>query len=274
MYERTSSNNVSVKTAKQAAYAEANAKIDKKSSSFLCKVYGYMAIALLITFAVALGFSYLFRYLLMSNDAEQILEAAYIGIVGIIVSSLTIFVCCLIISIGSIRGKMNITIPGIIYCLAMGFLLSFICLTANEISPLALPSAFAITSMIFGILYFIGKVVKNMRPVGSIALGLLFGCLIIGLLLGILYPFAANGALGEAFTVTFLLIYAGLDAIIFIAMLLVCAYDVWKIQKIADAGAYNKNLALYCAFVLYQDFIYVLIRVLRVVLVVFAKAKK
>lgn len=271
MYERTNSNNVSVKTAKQAKYAEANSRIDVHSASFLGKVYGFMAIALLITFAVGLGFSFLFQNLIMSGDAEQVVM---IGLIGIIVSAVVIFVSCLLISIGSIKGKMNITIPGILYCAAMGFLCSFIFLEAQVISPFAIPSAFAITAMVFGILYFIGKVVKNMNPIIQIVLGMFAGLIIIGLLLLILWPFAASGVLGEAFTTTFLLIYAAMDALIFILMLLVCAYDVWKIQKIADNGAYNKNLALYCSFILYQDFMYVFIRVLRIVLIIFSKIKK
>ena len=274
MYERTNSNDVSMKTAKQAKYAQANSQINVKSSSFLGKVYGYMAIALLITFAVGLGSSYLLSSILTTGTAEEIEAAATIGLIGIIASVVVLLVCSLIISIGSVKSKMNITIPGILYCAAMGFLCSFIFLEAQEISPFALPSAFAITAMVFGILYFIGKIVKNMNPVAQLALGLLFGAAIIGLLLLILWPLAASGALGSALTTTFLLIYVAIDAIFFIAILLICAYDVWRIQKIADAGNYTKNLALYCAFVLYQDFMYILIRVLRILIVLFANSKK
>lgn len=274
MYERTTSNNASVKAAQQASYVEENAKIDTHSSSFLGKVYGYMALALLITFAVGLGMSMVWNYALTSGNEEFLAVSLNIAIVGMIFSAFAIGACCIIITFGSIKSKMNITVPGIIYCIAMGFLISFTLLIANDVSPFALPSAFAITGLVFGILFFIGRVCKNMRPILQLAIGFLTGGLIIGIALAILFPLASRGLLGPAFTVSLLWIYVIFDVVVFLGMFGCCAYDVWRIEQIARNGGYNKNLALYCAFILYQDFIYILLRVLRVLIVMFAKSKK
>ena len=51
--------------------------------------------------------------------------------------------------------------------------------------------------------------------------------------------------------------------LIFAFLMLVTLYDVHRIKKIAEAGAgQNNNLTYYCAYILYSDFIAILIRVI------------
>ena len=51
--------------------------------------------------------------------------------------------------------------------------------------------------------------------------------------------------------------------LIFAFLMLVTLYDVHRIKRIAETGAGNdNNLTYYCAYILYSDFIAILIRVI------------
>ena len=45
------------------------------------------------------------------------------------------------------------------------------------------------------------------------------------------------------------------------AIMLITAFDVWRIRRISESGQASKNLALYCAFNIYIDFIYMFMRI-------------
>ena len=55
-----------------------------------------------------------------------------------------------------------------------------------------------------------------------------------------------------------------------LAMLFITAFDFYRVKKIASKGEQSNDLALYCAFNLYVDFIYILIRILSIL----ARSKK
>ena len=62
--------------------------------------------------------------------------------------------------------------------------------------------------------------------------------------------------------------------IVFAFLMLVTLYDVNRIKKIAETGAQqDNNLTYYCAYILYSDFIAILIRVVYY-LAIFAGKRK
>ena len=146
MYERTTANDVNVNGAATSTYEQANSSIDTRSSAFLGKVYGYMAILIVITTAVALAVGYGLYYGLVqaldAGDTDLATRLIYIGVGGMVVSAIAMLVCSFIISIASFRRKMSIVVPGIIYAVSFGILISFIVLVAGETEPWILPSAF------------------------------------------------------------------------------------------------------------------------------------
>ena len=88
----------------------------------------------------------------------------------------------------------------------------------------------------------------------NIGIGFFLGAGILSL---IGFVLALTGALGA-----YMHLYWIISLLAFAAMMFITIWDMWRIKQIAEQGAMNDNLALYCAFNLYVDFIYILIRIL------------
>jgi FtsH-binding integral membrane protein len=235
-----------------------NSQVDVRSSSFLSRVYGYMAVGIFISaivaFAAAFGFKAWF-------DFDQS-ESAYMTYLYVLIGSFVgLLITSIVISFVSLRGKHSIIIPAIIYSILMGVVFSeFVLFVPFYI----VGTAFAITAMTFGIMYFIGKVVKrNLNWLGTLGYGLLMGAFMLSIFFFILH-------LVDAFDWMYVLI----DGAIFVAMLLITMYDVWRIQQIANRGGESNNLALYCAFSLYVDFMYILMRLIFILLRIFGSSRR
>ena len=235
-----------------------NSQVDVRSSSFLSRVYGYMAVGIFISaivaFAAAFGFKAWF-------DFDQS-ESAYMTYLYVLIGSFVgLLITSIVISFVSLRGKHSIIIPAIIYSILMVVVFSeFVLFVPFYI----VGTAFAITAMTFGIMYFIGKVVKrNLNWLGTLGYGLLMGAFMLSIFFFILH-------LVDAFDWMYVLI----DGAIFVAMLLITMYDVWRIQQIANRGGESNNLALYCAFSLYVDFMYILMRLIFILLRIFGSSRR
>ena len=117
--------------------------------------------------------------------------------------------------------------------------------------------AFGITAGIFLLMTLIAVLTKgNLHPLLMVGIGLMIGAGVLSLV---------NWLIGSD-TIMWIVTFAMFAAIMFITM-----FDIWNIKKICERGAMNTNLALYCAFTLYVDFIYILIRVLIFLIIIFAK---
>lgn len=281
MYERKDNNNVSAIDDLSGIYNNtangANAgtyEKDASSSTFLSKVYGYMAIMLLITFGVAYGLGIPFMKILesavLSENVELIgtLSAAYLG--SLIVSCIGLLVCSIIMSVKAIRSKGNILVPAILYTVFMGLALASTVGVVDVEGSWIIPAVFGICAFMFAVMFFISKVAHNLRWVASVSIGALIGAGMMALLSVILYFNLGLFGISLDLFYIFLLI----EVIVFFAILGITLYDVWRVQKIADEGCASKNIALFCAFTLYSDFIYVFLKVLRVVLILVGKSKK
>ena len=234
---------------------------DKQSKgAFLTKVFGMMFLCLLITTVVAAGFGYGFQYLLMKTAVvdgdtlvlDQNLVTGLLVTLGI--SVIALLVMSFVLPITFARGRHNILVPLIIYVVLMGILLS--CFTWL-FEPLILVEGFGITALIFGVMALLGYLSKGkVAGLGIVMLGLLIGAGLLALFnfLSILF----GGISGANVTISWIVSFAIFAFLMFLTM-----WDVARISQIAERGMNSgNNLVYYCAYILYSDFISILIRVI------------
>ena len=247
---------------------------DKKSKgTFLSKVFGMMFLCLLITTAVAAGLGYGIQALILNNptyDPNAPLETLPSTILGVflimvLVSAVGLIVMSFVLPITFARGKHNIIVPLIIYVVLMGILLSlFTFLFDWKI----LVEAFGITTLIFGLMAFLGYISKGrLAGIGFILLGLMLGAIVLSLINWLMI--LAGGIKGDNIMLSWIV-----SLLVFAFLMFVTLYDVNRIKKIAETGAQqDNNLTYYCAFILYSDFIAILIRVVYYLAILFGKKK-
>ena len=222
------------------------------------KIFLYMFMYLAITAAVAFGIGYVVysNYIAAGNipGFENVIPTFYLGL--IIASGVALIIMTFVIQFIFIKGKHSVLIPAIIYSVLVGVLFSSLTIFFDwELMGMA----FAITSGVFLIMALIAIFSKgNMAPLAVMAIGIFLG--IIPLVL--INLFLRSG------TLYWVISFAIFAAVMFIAM-----FDVWRIKKICEQGEVNTNLALYCAFIMYTDFISVFIRILYFLAMIYGKNK-
>lgn len=237
---------------------------DKRSvNSLIGRVYGRMFFNLILTAVIAIGMGLIFNLwifgtLSISEDLGNIEAINGTGLITLfiimIVSGITLFIMSFVVHGRAFRGK-SLTVPTYIYCVLMGLILSTLVMFVPW--PV-LGITFAITSGIYGIMFLISYVSKgSLNSLGIIGIGLLIGAAILSL---IGWIFMLTGFLGA-----YLHLYWIISLLSFAAIMFITIWDMWRIKKIAEEGAMSDNLIMYCAFILYVDFIYLFLRVLRIV---------
>lgn len=224
----------------------------KPRAKLMGMIFLYALVALLISGIVAVGISLLFTYFLPINEEANAL--IYYVIIG--VSAFALIGMMIWIQIGVFRNKTkHIVIPFIIYACLMGFFLSSFTLFIDFYT---IAIAFGITCLCFLAMFLVGYFSKaNLNY-----LGIVIGFLFMGafLLMGINFLmmfFAPVAWTYLDWIVTF---------VFFVAIMLITAVDVFNIRRLIDSGMMTQNLALYCAFNIYVDFIYIFIRVLAIII--------
>ena len=235
---------------------------DKQSKgAFLTKVFGMMFLCLLITTVVAAGFGYGFQYLLLKTSVET--EPGVFAydqnivmglVIALIVSVIALLVMSFVLPITFARGKHNILVPLMIYVVLMGIMLSTFTFIFDWV---ILVESFGITSLIFGVMALLGYISKGrLAGIGFILFGLVIGALGLSLINWLMI--VIGGITPATVQISWIA-----SLLIFAFLMLVTLYDVHRIKKIAEAGAgNNNNLTYYCAYILYSDFIAILIRVI------------
>ena len=247
---------------------------DKQSKgSFLSRVFGLMFLCLLITTVVAAGVGFGFQALILNSatyDPNGSLESldgnlllAFFAV--IIVSAIGLLIMSFVLPITFARGKHNILVPLIIYVVLMGLLLSTFTFLFDWI---ILVEAFGITTLIFGLMAFLGYISKGrLAGIGFILLGLLIGAGVLSLVNWLMI--IIGGIKQENIMLSWIV-----SLIVFAFLMLVTLYDVYRIKKIAENGSkQDNNLTYYCAFILYSDFIALLIRVVYFLALIMGKRK-
>ena len=232
---------------------------DKQSKgAFLTKVFGMMFLLLLITTVVAAGLGYGSQYfLLQAVEAgnDELAGNIIYGLIGaLIVSAIVLLIMSFVLPITFMRGRHNILVPLIIYVVLMGILLSSFTFLFDWV---ILVEAFGITTVIFGVMAFLGYISKGrLAGIGFILLGLLIGALALSLVNYLMIMF--GGIQEHNVTISWVV-----SLLIFGFLMLVTLYDVNRIKRIAENGmGTNNNLVYYCAYILFSDFIAILIRVI------------
>ena len=259
MFESRSDN-----TQNQQVYEQA--QVNARSTKFLSKVFGHFSLYLLISTALAVGLGILFSYLLgKAIAAGDDVYTSKIGLTLLIllgVSALGVLITSIIAHVRGFIGTRSTLVPAILYSVFMGILLSSLVIFINWFY---LALAFGVTTLIFAILYLIGKVVKvNLPLVAILAMTLFIGGALMSLGFFLFYLIAPT---------LFSWLYVAISAILLFVVILFTGIDIWRIQRIADSGSGNPNLSQYCAFILYVDFIYMFMRVLVILLRVFGNRK-
>ena len=228
--------------------------VSSKSSSgalSFAKIFLYMFIGLAITTGVAFGVGALLVY----NCPDY--ETFYNVYLGLMISSaIAVIILTFVINFVLLRGRHSILIPAILYCVLMGVLLSTFTIF---VSWYILGMAFGITCGVFALMTLIAALSRgNLSPLLMLGMGLIMGSLILALV---------NWLVGST-TIYWIVSFA-----LFAAMMFITIFDIWNIKNICQRGEMNSNLELYCAFTLYVDFIYILIRVIYFLIILYGKSK-
>ena len=233
-----------------------NGKKVKTSSGVLsfAKVFLYMFLGLAITTAVAFGMGATLFYSVQNGADPDFVTNVGLGLT--IGSAVALFILMIVIQFVFLRGKHSILVPALIYCVLMGVVLSWFTILVDW---RLLGMAFGITAGIFLLMTLIAALTRgNLSPLLMVGFGLLIGSGILALI---------NWIIGST------MIYWIVSFAIFAAIMFITLFDIWNIKKICEKGAMNTNLELYCAFTLYVDFIYILLRVLYFLIIIFGNKK-
>jgi len=212
----------------------------------MAKVYGYLFLALLFTGGIAFGVGYLFSRWLVANP-----EQANGGMIAILIASAVgLLILSFVVHGVAFRNKHSVLPYYIAYVVLMGTLLSTFTMF---IDWRILGIAFGITSIVIGLDAIVALFAKsNFNWVAMMGISLLLGAGLVFLfswLMILLFP----GVFGPILYI--------IDFVVFVAIVLLTLVDIVRITKIAEQGEMNRNLALYCSFIIYTDFIYIFIRI-------------
>ena len=238
---------------------ETFAKKSNKTALSIAKVFLYMFAFIMVTAVTAFGVGAgLFYGLIVPQNPQT--ASVYFGL--IISSAILLLIDTVVINFVLLRGKHSILIPAIIYSVLVGILFSgFTIFVDWEIIGMA----FGITSLIFLLMSLIAFSTKsNLSPLLIVAFGILAG---VGILA--LFSWIMALATGTIFNALFFAIEVGIFAFIMIVALV----DLWRLKQIAEMGEMSENIALYCAFTMYTDFISIFIRVLYFLIIIYGKSK-
>lgn len=226
------------------------------SSKFLAKVFGYMFIGLAITAIVALVWALIVAKVYAGTDGTLSEEGATVAVV----TGIACLIGCLIVSlvntfISIATGKAP-WVGFILYAIFVGGTFSLILLAGVSLAVIA--EAFGITALAFGSMFLVGYFSKkNLNWLTLVAMGLGISILMTSLFWGIFYLVSPKAGIVVDYLISL--------GIIAIAMIFV-AVDTYNMKKIAEKGQANNNLALYCAFNMYSDFLMIFLRVLYLIL--------
>lgn len=226
-------------------------------SKFIGAVFLYMGLGLLITAIVATGFGFLWTSLLaVDYTAQTINYDNYMLYFWVMIGAGIAQIACIIwIQVGVFKGSGRLLlIPYSIYAIIMGlFVSSFtVFMPFYEIGIV-----FGITCVAFAGMALIGLLTKSkLNWMGIVGFGILIGSSFI-IMFNLIWMWI--------FPATFLTMYWIISFAIFFAMIFITIWDVRRLKDIAKSDAANESTALYCAFNLYVDFMYILIRLLSIV---------
>ena len=219
-------------------------------SKFIGATFLYLALALLITFAVVGGMGALFNFAIAKNS-----EASAEIFLKVFLGALILYIPVMIwVHIAAARGGKTVGPAFFLYSIVLGVMISPLCVVLDFWTIVI---AFGTTCLSFGVMALIAwNTKRNLSGLGIFALGLILGALVISLFNLIIYFIAREG---------YQPLYWIVSSLFFVAILLLTIVDLNHVKQIAMSGYGNTNLALMCALNLYVDFIYIFIRMLMII---------
>lgn len=239
---------------------------DKMVTANYAKVFIWFGIGLLITGVIAFGLPNIFWFASNENIDNYII--AYYVMMA--VAFVGIFPLSIMMSVSTTfrNNKTFIKVTYILYTIFMGILVSGIMLTVLALTDIydisfinVVASAFLITAGLFVIMGLIGVYTKKISKAVPILITLVVGALILSLVNFFL----------QVDWITWVV-----DFVLFIWILLVTAIDMHNVSRIAQRVDFKEesNLAIYLAYTLYVDFVYMFIRVVYYALILYSRSSK
>lgn len=230
--------------------------IVEKGQFSTAKVLLWLGLGLLITGIVALGMPDLLVLIAKNMGGDQ---AAGFYLSAIIASAVLLLVSIIVINVQAFFKNKGVMITFyVIYTISMGVFLSALMLDLFYEEPTSfmktVSSAFLITSAVFLVFGFIGMKAKiNHLLLWVVMVSLLGGALSLSLF-AIFMPRSAQFWASMIIT-----------GVLLLYMVLMVVIDFNRVKMLAENKSQitnGDNLAIYCAYNLYVDFIYIFIRIL------------
>ena len=229
----------------------------KKEVSLYTKTFLFLGLALLTTALATIGFAIMFAYFFPYSE-----NAFTIYLIFSIVAGVGTMITSLVTTFKVIKNKSSAIIPFIIYVLFMSLLLANISYFIAD--PYTIGVSLVITSLIFFTICICTLIFKSRyRLVFGLLIGLGVAVGIMSLVNFLILPFLFTGseAAFDAFMQTFYIV----QGITLILSVVVTVADLMALKSLAATGENRTNYALLMALNLYNDFIWILIRVIILV---------
>lgn len=221
-------------------------------TKFIGATFLYFALALLVTFAVVAGLG-----LLLSANGEAITSEANLNtFLTIYIAAIIAYIPILIwVHIAARRNGKSVGVGFFVYSIVLGVIIA----PAVLLVPIqAVLIAFGSTVLAFAIMALIAWTSKkDLSGLAVVGFGLMIGAFILSITNLIFY-----------FIVGFEPLYWLVSFLFFIAIILFTLFDLKQVQQIALNGGAERSVAFICALNLYVDFIYIFIRLLRIVVMI------
>ena len=223
----------------------------ESGSKFIGAVFLYLTLALLVTFSVVGAMGALFRFALYDGSEESFMTFIYVFI-GALILYLPVMIW---VHIAARRNGKSLGVAFFTYSIVMGALIAPVCVLFDFWTILIALGTTCLAFAIMALIAWTSK--KNMSTLAVVGFGLLIGALILSLFNFILY-----------LIVGFEPLYWIVSFLFFIAIILLTIFDLNNVKQIAMNGGAERNVAFMCALNLYVDFIYIFIRILRIIAII------
>lgn len=237
------------------------------ASKFYTKVFLYFGLGILLTSAITLLLSWIFQITMLDNGNYESFAMTYMII--LIASFVVLLILNFVIQSRVIKNNKSVLVPYLIYSGIYGVLFGAIAALIGD--PMVLGISLLMTSLLFISMCGFGYLSHNkMSTLVKIVSTLFIAVLLLCLINFIILPFALFSGDYNAYF-SYGLIYWIIEAVVLVAFLLLTAIDFARIRKIAEHGAHNENIALFCALNIYSDFITIFVYILRFVLIFYRR---
>lgn len=244
----------------------------KATTYFYAKTYIFFAIMLLATGLLTYGISYLFNNIFPISEPANattymiitIIAAIALVILSIIISFKSIWrYYGIVFKNASVQTDESYHLGSLIvlvalYVICLSFLLSSLSFYVGYVE--ALPLSILITSVLFILMSLLSMLIKSytvVRILITVALGLVIGA---GLIFLVNWILLIAGVFNEGMMISMLIA----EFALLIYALIITLVDFFRIRSAVNASNGNlpTSMAVYFAFSLYNDFIYILLRIL------------